>query len=75
MDADTFFTNKNWVKETSKKLEKHVIVQPFAWLVRLPPDTLWMNPADVDVSMKWEEGGLVPFRQIYFSAGFMIGTR
>jgi len=75
LDADTFFSNKQWVRETARKLEKHVVVQPFAWLVRLPPETLWMNPADIDASMRWEEGGLVPFRQLYFSAGFMVGSR
>jgi len=75
LDADTFFTNTNWVRETSERLDRFHVVQPFAWLVRLPPETRWINPADIDVSLKWEEGGLVPFRQIYFSAGFMTGCR
>lgn len=63
------------VRETSERLDRFHVVQPFAWLVRLPPETRWINPADIDVSLKWEEGGLVPFRQIYFSAGFMTGCR
>jgi hypothetical protein len=64
MDADTFFTNPNWVAETSARLDTFKVVQPFAWLIRMPPDLFWLNPADIDVATNWEAGGLVPFRQV-----------
>jgi len=60
------------VKETSEALNKFRVVQPFAWLVRMPPATSWINPADIDVSIKWEQGGMVPFRQIFVSSGYRV---
>jgi hypothetical protein len=62
-EAPSTRTDNNCVGSWGQ-LESHRVVQPFAWLIRMPPDLYWLNPADIDVSVKWEEGGLVPFRQV-----------
>ena len=48
LDADTFFTNERWVSETSELLNTHQVVQPFAFLVRMPPALRWLNPSRWD---------------------------
>ncbi|MBU1136119.1 MAG: class I SAM-dependent methyltransferase, partial [Nanoarchaeota archaeon] len=35
LDCDIIFENDDWIKETSKLLEKYIVVQPFDWVVRL----------------------------------------
>ena len=36
LDCDIIFEDNNWVKETSKLLEKYIVMQPFSFCVRLP---------------------------------------
>ncbi len=36
LDGDILFGNSNWARETSARLDRHVVVQPFASVVRLP---------------------------------------
>ena len=50
IDGDSFFSNEDWVNETSLLLEEYLIVQPFAYLVRLPPGADWIDPADINVT-------------------------
>jgi len=35
LDCDIIFKNNNWIKETSKLLEEYIVVQPFAWALKL----------------------------------------
>ena len=46
LDCDLIFTNKNWVKDTSNKLKKHTLVQPFESVVL-------MNADNKSVQSKW----------------------
>jgi hypothetical protein len=47
LDADIIFHNKNWIEETSRLLERYVIVQPYSSVVRLPKDVYDIN-VDID---------------------------
>jgi hypothetical protein len=39
-DSDILFENTNWLCEASKQLEKHFVIQPFKYAIRLPKNDL-----------------------------------
>lgn len=76
IDADSFFSNENWVTETSKLLEELVVVQPYAFLVRLPPGSDWIDPAAINVTTTATNRAedVVAVNQLYRGAGFVRVT-
>jgi hypothetical protein len=41
LDGDLVFENDDWVNQTSRLLDSHKVVQPFAYAVWLPPREQW----------------------------------
>ena len=79
IDADSFFTNERWVADTSALLDHQLVVQPFAFLVRLPPAVDWIDPAAINVTTATAPGrppgDVVAVTQLYRGAGYVRVTQ
>ncbi|MCM8781471.1 MAG: hypothetical protein NC828_00195 [Candidatus Omnitrophica bacterium] len=44
LDNDIIFKNDNWINETSRLLERYVVIQPFSYIARLQKGVYDINP-------------------------------
>jgi hypothetical protein len=49
LDADVLIARPDWAEETSRLLERHLVVQPFSHCVRLPEGAATCEPATLPV--------------------------
>ncbi|MDD5193689.1 MAG: hypothetical protein PHF67_03820 [Candidatus Nanoarchaeia archaeon] len=64
VDADVIFLNNNWIEDTSKLLEKHILVQPFSFVAKSSKYSSDFNFQDL--SFGYEDGEI--------SHGFAYGA-